>query len=153
MTELFRAVEQLLASRRLGEPVFLRCLLQAREPAPDPVARLAQLSGAIRRWFGVPPVRLYAAGQAVDGQLSVTLQFATGATGLAILAPSPGGAAGLDVLILGNHGAALHEILTGESDEGAAERANQDIDLDLQQAIQRSLDCGRPEALPPGAES
>jgi len=151
MTEadLLQAVEGLLASQRLGEPVFVRCLLLTANPTTDPAHRLAQLAGTIRRWFGVPLARLYAAGTVAEGQASVSLQFASGVTGLVVLARCPEGADNLDLLILGNHGAAYHEATTGE---GWEETRLQHMDPDLHAAIQRSLDCGRPEVTSSGAD-
>lgn len=149
--DLLQAVEELLASRRLGEPVFVRWLLLTPNPAADPVRQLAQVAGTIRRWFGVPLVQLYTAGTAAEGQVSVTLQFASGVSGLAVFARCPEDAEHLDLLILGNHGAAYHEATTGEAWEETT--GPYPIDPDLQSAIQRSLDCGRPEVVPSGAES
>src|SRR5690349_17547330 len=104
--DLFQAVAALLASGRLGEPVFARCLLLTPDPAVDSVQQLAQLAGIVRGWFGVPLHRLYTSGTAREGQVSVTLQFANGATALIACARCPETEESLDLLLLGNHGAA-----------------------------------------------
>jgi hypothetical protein len=151
--DLLQAVEQLLASRRLGEPVFVRCLVSTRDPATDPVQPLAYLAGSITRWFGVPLTRLYAAGTLAEGQISVTLQFANGATGLAVFARCPDGMGSLNILLLGNHGAAYHETPAGDACLEDTLSGPGDAHPALQSAIRRSLKAGRPELMAPEAQS
>jgi hypothetical protein len=144
-SDSFQAVDRLLASRRLGEPVFIRCFALARDSAADPLRQVAQLAAVIRGWFSVPLHHLHAVGAATEGQIAVTLQFENGANALVVFARCPDGAAGLDWLILGNHGAAYHEAASGEAAEHFS--MPQDCPPEFLSAIQRSLDRGQPELL------
>src|SRR5262245_8941759 len=109
LADLHRSVQATLASKRLGRPVFVRYLLQSQEKADAAVPRLALLAGTVRDWVGQPLERVYALGTLRGGQLSLTLEFRDGATALVSWTAGPPRGDGVDLTVLGNHGALYHD--------------------------------------------
>jgi hypothetical protein len=146
LADLHRAVQSTLASKRLGRLVFVRYLLCSRDKAEAALPRLAQLSATVRDWIGQPLERLHANGNPRGGQVSLTLEFRAGATALVSWASSPPRGDGLDLMILGNHGALYHDAgsagLTDDADLGPAGPA----DKGLLALLERAMRSGRPEA-------
>jgi hypothetical protein len=149
LAELHRAVQDTLAGKRLGRPVFVRYLLQSPEKAAV-VPRLARLAAVVRQWLGQTLDRVYAVGSAEGGQVSLTLQFREGGSALVSLALGPG-PGGVDVLLLGNHGALYHD--AGHAACGADPPALPATRPDpaLAAAIEKTLRSGKPEPVGPEA--
>lgn len=104
LADLDRAVQAVLASKRLGQPVFARLTWRGAGKAAEQLARLAALACG---WLGQEPLRLHAVGGEA-GPASLTLLFAGGASAIVSVMPGePSGA--LDLLMLGNRGALQHE--------------------------------------------
>ncbi len=114
--DLHRTVAELLSSRRLGRPVFVRYLTQGPGDAASLVTELAGILGIVRDWIGQPLDRLYAVGSPADGQVTLTAQFRDGALALVGTAVGPARGDGVDLLILGSLGAVLHD--AGDEVEG-----------------------------------
>lgn len=145
LADLRKAVQATLASQRLGRPVFVRLILQGSDGPDAAVAKLAQLSGLARDWLGQAPQRVYATGGADKGPVSVTWQFADGSTASVSYAHGSRLGDGLDVMVLGNHGALYH-------DAGAANLWDDPLTVDdgaaaTRAVIERALKSGKPEAL------
>lgn len=149
LANLHRAVGAVLASKRLGRPVFVRYLLQAAEQPEALAPRLAQLTAVVRDWLGQPLERVYAVGSAAGGQIALTLQFRDGATALVCFAQSRPKGPGADVLVLGNHGALYHDAGTANPWEEAGPLPDRP-DPQLVLVIERALRSGKPEALSGG---
>src|SRR5262245_20826336 len=82
LSDLHRAIESVLASKRLGRPVFVRYLLQGLDKPEAIVPRLTQTAAVVRDWIGPPLDRVQAVGSPDSGQVAVTLLFREGATAL-----------------------------------------------------------------------
>ncbi|HXG11400.1 MAG TPA: hypothetical protein VNK04_16720 [Gemmataceae bacterium] len=107
--DLDRAVQATLASKRLGKPVFVRLTWQGLD-RPEAVApRLAQTMAVVQQWLGQPLDQIYAIGSAASGQVALTLKFREGATALVSFARGQPRGAGIDLMVLGNHGAIYHD--------------------------------------------
>ncbi len=158
VTDLHRAVQDTLAGNRLGQPVFVRYLLHNLDNPETIVPRLAQLTATVRDWLGQPLDRLYAIGAIERGQVSLTLQFRNGAAALVSIGGRPVTAVahqprgnGVDLLVLGNHGAIYHDSGSAElSDDAATVTDEGPPDSVIQAAIERALQSGKPEAVDVG---
>jgi hypothetical protein len=146
LADLHRSIQSTLASKRLGTPVFVRYLLQTQDKPAAAVARLAQLAGAVRDWLGQPVERVYVVGPAKSSHLTLTMEFRGGATAQVSWTSSAPRAGGVDVMLLGNHGAIYHDFGTGNLwDEPAGALADKP-DETLVRLIERSLKSGQPES-------
>ena len=145
LADLHRAVQATIASKRLGRPVFVRYTLQGQDKADSIAARLTQITAAVRQWIGQPLERIYAVGTAESGQVSLTLQFKDGATALVSYAGSR--LSGVDVMVLGNHGALYHDAGSGNQWAEPTAAALDRPDAALLTVIERALRSGKPEAL------
>jgi hypothetical protein len=144
LTDLHHVVRATLADRRLGQPVFVRYLLNTRDPPDLLLLRLAQLTAVVRYWLAQPLARLYALGSPESGHVTLTLQFRQGATALVSLARAAPGQEGADLLILGNHGALYHDA------GGTLHWEAEPVDQTLLAVIERGLHSRRPEPVPEG---
>jgi hypothetical protein len=146
LTELHQAVQKVLASRRLGQPVFVRYLVQGLENAESIFPRLTRISAIVRAWLGQPLERLHALGSTSSGQVALTLQFRDGVTALIIFAQSQPRGAGVDILVIGNHGTLNYDAVSAVSWEESP-AAEAPVDPLLYEAIEQSLLSGQPVAL------
>jgi hypothetical protein len=139
--DLADAVTSASTSGRLGVPVFVRYLLHGPE-AGEPVLRsLASAATLARDWLAQDLTHITAVGSLASGQTSLTLQFRQGGTAVISYAQSPT-ARGVDLMILGNHGALYHEAAVWplEPCGGEPEPA-------LLALIERALQSGQPVAV------
>lgn len=112
LADLHRNVQATLASKRLGQPVFVRYHLESRDPRAAVPVRLAMVLQQLHQWFGQPAQRLYGTGEPQPGQVTLTIEWPTGSTG--ILSWAEGTSVDrLDLTVLGNHGALYHELPGG----------------------------------------
>ena len=149
LADLHRAVQAALAGKRLGKPVFVRYLLQGPEKPDAVVPRLAHLAAVVCGWLGQPLERVYAVGSPAEGPVSLTLRFGEGAAALITFARGRPYGPGVDLLVLGNHGALYHD--AGDANPwDEAETLPDRPDPRLQTAIERSLHSGKPELMPAG---
>jgi hypothetical protein len=109
LADLHRTVTATLTSKRLGTPVFVRYLFRGTEDANTVVPRLAQLTAVVRGWLGQTLERVHAVGSTASGQVALTLQFREGGSALVCFARCRPQGWGVDVTVLGNHGALYHD--------------------------------------------
>jgi hypothetical protein len=145
LADLHRSVQTALASKRLGTPVFVRYLLQTQDKPAGAVTRLAQIAGAVRDWLGQVIERVYAIGPAKSGHVTLTMEFRGGATAqISWTACSPR-AGGVDLMMLGNHGALYHDFGTGNLWDEVATPLADKPDEALVALIERALRSGQSE--------
>ena len=145
LAELHAAVTRTLASKRLGTPVFVRYLLHGQDKAGTASTRLAQITAVVRDWIGQGLERVYAVGTEKAGSANLTLEFQGGATALVCWTNSPGRGPGVDLLLLGNHGAIYHDAGTAMLFDEPAGMLTDVPPADLQALVERALRSGRPE--------
>jgi len=145
LADLHRGVASVIASKRIGTPVFVRYTWQGAETGDAIVGRLAQIVASARDWIGQSLSSVYAIGKIELGQVTLTLQFAGGATALVTFAR--GVRSGLDLMLVGNHGTLYH-------DRGAARLWNEPPEFDLPAAdatlialVQQAVHSPQPVAL------
>jgi hypothetical protein len=145
LANLHRAVQATLAGKRLGKPVFVRYLMQGQDKAEGILAKLSLATAVIQEWLGQPLTRIYAVGTVDSGQVTLTLQFRDGASALVSFARGQVRGAGVDLMVLGNHGAVYLDAGSADLwDESAAVPADRP-DPKIQAAIERALRSGKPE--------
>jgi hypothetical protein len=143
VAELFESLRRVARSGQVGQPVFLRC--QVTGPPERAVTVLAEALAAAEALFDDTAETLQAAGDEAAGALHAVLIFRSGSTVLAYTGP---GEEAVDVMLLGNHGAAYGPavpvpphprsagfLTTGMADESA---------LPFVALIQRSLSTRQP---------
>lgn len=149
---LHNAVQATIAGKRCGTPVFVRYLLQGTDKAEAMLAKLAQVSATVRQWLSQPLVRLHAVGSTDSGQVSLTLQFRDGATALISYARGQPIGGGVDLMVLGNHGAIYHDFGSGNLGAEVPATGQTKPDALLLAALKRALRSGKPEAMPTEAK-
>jgi hypothetical protein len=152
LADLHGAVQATLASKRLGVPVFVRYQLHSTDKANVVLPRLTQLVAVVRDWLGQVLLRLYALGNVKSGQVTLTLEFRGGATALVSWTSTPPRGDGVDLLVLGNHGAIYH-------DSGSANLWDEPLggpipkpEAALLALIEQALRSGRPETFDKGVK-
>ncbi len=152
LAPLHRSVQTTLTSGRLGRPVFVRYTVQGLDRPEAIVPKLAQITAVVRSWLGQPLDQLYAIGTTESGQVALTLHFREGATALVSFARSQPRGDGVDLLVIGNHGALYHDAgSAGLWDEPATAGA-EPPDPVLQATIEAALRSGKPERAGKGAQ-
>jgi hypothetical protein len=144
LAELHQAVRTTLASQRLGQPVFVRYLVQDLYEAETVAPRLAQITAIVRDWLRQPLERLYAIGTPANGQVALTLQFREGATAVVILACCQPRGPGVDLLVLGSRGTLAYDAGSAELWDETLEAAGPSAEPLIQAAIEQSLRSGQP---------
>jgi hypothetical protein len=147
LEELERAVGAVVAGKRIGRPVFVRYTLPGAGKGRQRVARLARMMQAGGQWMGQAPARLYAVGSLKDGAISLTVQFRDGASALLSVVRGKGHGDGVDLLVIGNHGALHYDSATAAGWDATATHRRGEPDAKLVAAIERALRSGRPETL------
>jgi predicted dehydrogenase len=143
-TDLDRAVQQALASGRLGPAVFVRCLVQSPDAPGSALPTLVRAATTIRGWLGQPVVRVYALGSPDGSQVSLTLEFRDGGTALVSWSHGPPRGDGVDLTVLGSRGALYHDAGAAEAWDAVA-GSTPGTDPGLRSAIEQSLRSGKPE--------
>ena len=143
--DLHRTVQTTLASKRLGTPVFVRYVFHGTGKAPEIITRLARTVATVRGWLGQPLERMYAQGNVAGRQIALTLECRGGATALVTwIGTNPRGP-GIDLTVLGNHGALYHDQGDANAWEETTFDDQQPADQALTPWIERALQSGRPE--------
>lgn len=145
LSDLHRAVRSTLASKRLGKPVFVRYTLDGIEKPEALVPSLARAVAVVRDWLEQPLETVYALGAVAAGRVSLTLRFRDGATALVSASRSPARGDGLDLMLLGNHGALYHDSGSANLWDEPATAADPP-DAALLALIERALRSGKPES-------
>lgn len=139
-----RTVQTALASKRLGQPVFVRLTWQGLDKPEAMVARLARSVAVVRQWLGQPLEQIYALG-AADTQVALTLRFREGATALVSYARGQPRGAGLDLMLLGNRGAIYHDAGHADLWDEPAGDLSDKPDPVIVALIERALQSHKPE--------
>src|SRR5260370_42264794 len=108
-SQIDRAIRSVLASQRVGQPVFVRCIIQGSGTGHEVEKTLARVTGLISAWLNQQLQRIYALRASQGDGASLALQFRDGATALVSYRHEPRRGDDLDLMILGNHGAIYHE--------------------------------------------
>lgn len=146
-SDLHRTVQATLDSKRLGRPVFVRYTLQGKDPAAAVLPRLAQTLEVIRNWLGQPLATIYATGSVESGQVSLTLQFTGGASAQVSYARTEPRGDGVDLMVIGNHGAIYHDAGSAELWDEVPKPDDARPDPAILKAIEQSLQTTRPQPL------
>lgn len=146
--DLHRSVQATLTSKRLGTPVFVRYLFHGTGKAPQIMARLAKSVAAVRDWLGQPLERVHAHGSVAGRHIALTLECRLGATALVTWIGTTPRGPGIDLTVLGNHGALYHDLGDANAWEDFAFDDRQPADDALVAWIERALRSARPEPNP-----
>lgn len=149
LAALRRAVQATIDSKRIGTPVFVRLTLQGSEKDEALTSKLAIVAGLAVDWIGGAPDRLYAIGTSASGQVALTLQFPSGTSALVSFAHGPPRGDGVDMMVLGNHGAIYHDAGSAELWDEPAEAAGLTADPKLRARIAEALRAGKPVDMTP----
>lgn len=109
LTDLHRTVQTTLAANKVGVPVFVRYLLSTQEKGPALIDRLGFTLATVRLWLNQPFDRVYALGAPQDGRLQLMIECKTGATAMISWSNSQSPGLGVDLMVIGNHGAIYHD--------------------------------------------
>lgn len=110
LDDFHRTVQNTLAGKRLGTPVFARYLLQGPVAAKAVPHFLAQILRTVSSWLGQELHRVYALGSVKGRHVTLTLEYQGGASGQVTWAGNPG--QGVDLMLVGNQGALYHDAAT-----------------------------------------
>ncbi len=144
--DLHRTVQTTLASKRLGTPVFVRYLFHGTGEGAAVIARLARNVAIVRGWLGQPLERIHAQGSVAGRHIVLTLECRGGATAIITWIGTTPRGPGIDLTVLGNHGALYHDRGDANAWEGATFDDQQPADQTIAAWIERALRSGRPEA-------
>lgn len=144
--DLHRAVQTTLASKRLGTPVFARYLFHSPGKGNEITQRLARIVGLVRDWLGQPLERIYAVGGADARHVSLTLEGRGGVTAVVTWVGTTPRGPGIDLTLLGNHGALYHDFGDANLWEEAGWDDKQPPEPALVAWLERALRSGQPEA-------
>ena len=109
LADLHRAIEGTLGTGRIGRPVFVRYSIYGLDPPRRLIDGVAALSGAAIRWVGGQVEFITAVGSETAGQLAATVVFKSGESAVMTCGRAAGPGSGVDVMILGSHGALYHD--------------------------------------------
>src|SRR4051812_19398541 len=107
LDSLHRSVQNALP--KVGTPVFVRYLLFSQDKQDSVLVRLSAMLEKVQGWMKQPFDRFFTVGSVASGQVTLTCEFKTGATALLSWSNSAGRGLGVDVMVLGNHGAIYHD--------------------------------------------
>ncbi len=109
MRFLYETVKEILKSGRVGTPVFLRCSAQIEsgdDYVEDVLVRILAMSCS---WMEAVPLRVYAQNGKKSKQLTVTVHYVGGQTGIVSVNAAPDVEDSLYLMLLGNKGALYHD--------------------------------------------
>ncbi len=109
MRFLYETVKEILDTGRVGVPVFLRCSAQIEsgdDHVEDVLMRILTMTCS---WMESVPLRLYAQSGSKSKQLTVTVHYVGGQTGIVSVNAAPDAKDSLDLMLLGNKGALYHD--------------------------------------------
>ena len=109
LADLHRAIDGTLATGRIGRPVFVRYSIYGLDPPRRLIDGVAALAGAAIRWVGGQVEFITAVGSETAGQLAATVVFKSGESAVMTCGRAAGPGSGVDVMILGSHGALYHD--------------------------------------------
>ncbi len=149
-SDLNRAVLDAIKAGRIGQPVFVRCLIHSVDNSKESAGPLAAVVQAVQNWVGEPVHRIYPADSRGE-TVTLAIRFRAGASALVSTIRSRS-RSGFDLIVLGNHGAMYHEGLAGEG-EGRSGSSNieiVDVPPALLTAVENAIRSGAMQVLPEG---
>ena len=145
MHSLYRTVNEIIDTGRLGVPVFVRCIVQIASGSEQVGSVLARILTMASSWLKSSPVEVYAQSNHRLRQITVTIKYTDGQTSI-VSVSATGVAHRMDLMLLGNKGALYHDgdALSPGFDMTAEPLPVPDWLLD---ALERSLNDGEPAAI------
>jgi len=145
MHSLYRTVNEIIGTGRLGVPVFVRCVVQIASGSEQVGSVLARVLTMASSWLNSSPVEVYAQSNHRLRQITVTIKYTDGQTSI-VSVSATGVAHRMDLMLLGNKGALYHDgdALSPGFDISAEPIPVPDWLLD---ALERSLNDGEPAAI------
>ena len=145
MHSLYRTINEILDTGRLGVPVFVRCIIQVAPGSEHMGNVLARVLTMASSWLKSSPLEVYAQSNDRLRQITVTIKYTDGQTSIVSVSAS-GAAHRIDLMLLGNKGALYHDgdALSPGFDMTAEPLPVPDWLLD---ALERSLNDGEPAAI------
>jgi hypothetical protein len=141
--ELRQSVQTVVNGKRIGKPVFVRLTIQGPDKHADILRKLALMADTASSWIAQPLDRLHAVGSLASGQVCLTLQFQGGASALISFARGRWFGDGVDLIVLGNHGAIHHDPGTGTLWQSLPDFKGAKPDARLSEAIEQALRSGK----------
>ena len=109
MRFLYETVKEILDTGRVGVPVFLRCSAQIESGGKYMEDVLVRILAMTCSWMEAVPLRVYAQSGSRSRQLTVTVHYVGGQTGIVSVNAAPGVRDSVDLMLLGNKGAIYHD--------------------------------------------
>ncbi len=141
---LEQSVQEVIDRNRIGRPVFIRYTLLGPLKQDEMLALLSRMLDAARRWLGQPIGKVYAVGSLEGGQVSLTMQTPDGATALLSVGRTRATGDGIDLMVVGDHGAIYHDAGQGLLGCNGARYQRPGSEPKLLGLIERVLASGRP---------
>src|SRR5262245_19472509 len=112
LAPLHQGVRAIIASKRIGTPVFVRYHVQGLLTGAAIVPDLAQLIAEINAWFGQPAQSLYslASGKVSPYQNTLEVRYPQGESALLSEVHNVPGNRGVSLMLLGTKGAIYHPL-------------------------------------------
>ena len=146
LDSLAQTVQSSIAENHVGIPVFVRCIANLADCVDDILLRLDQLTTATNTWLDATPSRVYASGATGLGQVSVMLEYASGASALVCVALASG-EPHIHLTVIGNHGTLYHsDPVPASSNERGQFSPSTEAGV-LRLAIGESLRSGEPKTV------
>lgn len=140
------SIQGVLDRKRIGRPVFVRYTLLGSLKQEEMLVPLSRMLDAARCWLGQPIAKLFAVGSLEGGQISLTVQTPDGATALLTVGRSRVMGDGVDLMVVGDHGAIYHDAGQGSLGCSGARYRQPAGEPKLLRLIERALASGRPES-------
>lgn len=144
--ELRQSVQAVISGKRIGRPVFVRLTLHGPDKNAGVLRKLALMAEMTSSWIAQPVDRLHAVGRLESGQVCVAIQFKGGASALVSFAQGQSFGGGIDLMVLGNHGAIHHDSGAGTLWQSIPDFRDAEPDAVWSKAIERTLRSGKPTA-------
>ena len=109
MESLYQTVKEIVQNRRVGAPVFVRCVVQISslesEHIGDVLATVLTMAGS---WLEAVPLQIYAQIGAGARHISTTVRYAGGQSAI-VSVYALADLTSIDLMVLGNKGALYHD--------------------------------------------
>lgn len=142
MELLKESVQSVLEKDRIGNPVFLRCVLHVAGEGQNLLSPAAGVAALANAWMPSLPARVYAQGNAGATQVTVMVHYVGGQMALLSVNRVDVETA-IDMMLVGNKGVIYHETPMGRHYPNAAPPEFGDSG-ELTDAITQSLESGEP---------
>ena len=112
MELLEKSVQSVIDEDRIGNPVFLRCVLNIASEASSLLQPAAEIVALSNGWMPSQPQSIYAQGDVDATQVTVMVKYADGQ--MAVLSINRVDTeTGIDIMLVGNKGVIYHETPLG----------------------------------------